>query len=50
MKPSDDWIVPLCRRHHDWGHQHGWKSFQKRYAIDLVELAKELAQIDGPMP
>jgi len=50
MKPDHTAVIGICVHHHRQGHHVGWKTFQKRYAIDLVALAKELAQIDGPMP
>jgi len=50
MKPSDKWIVPMCHMHHMEGHKIGWQRFEKRYRISLVEIAKELAQIDRDMP
>ena len=50
MKPSDDFVVGICAYHHRIGHHIGWKTFQKRYGVDLMALAKKLAQIDGPMP
>ena len=50
MKPSDDFVVGICAHHHRQGHNIGWKKFQKVYRVDLMALAKELAQIDGPMP
>ena len=32
-------IVPLCAYHHRVGHQNGWKTFAKRYDIDLTSEA-----------
>jgi hypothetical protein len=35
-------IVPLCRVHHTEGHTIGWKTFQKKYGLDLKTVAVEL--------
>ena len=44
MKPSDEWLVPLCDKHHKEGHQKGWKTFERKYGVDLKAIAKELAR------
>jgi len=50
MKPDDSFLVAVCRHHHRVGHQIGWKSFEKRYGVDLARTARRNAQIDRPMP
>lgn len=32
-------MVPLCRRHHREFHQLGRLSFERKYDIDLLEMA-----------
>lgn len=44
LKPSDRWAVSLCRDHHRDQHRTGEAAFQKRYGIDLYELALEFAR------
>ena len=44
LKPSDRWAISLCRGHHREQHQIGEGEFQKRYGIDLYELAIEFAR------
>lgn len=44
-KPEDRWCVPLCISHHMEGHQTGWQTFEKKYQIDLRQLAEYLASI-----
>ena len=39
-------LVPLCASHHSEGHQHGWKTFGKKYAIDLPAEAALLWSIN----
>lgn len=43
VKPGDEWTIPLCNEHHREGHDHGWRTFETKYAIDLREIALELA-------
>ncbi len=43
MKPRDNRTVPLCSHHHREGHDHGWKTFEAKYAISLVARAEALA-------
>jgi len=44
LKPSDRWAISLCRAHHIEQHRIGEPAFEKRYAIDLRELAIEFAR------
>ena len=44
LKPSDRWAISLCRDHHREQHRIGEKAFEKRYTIDLYELALEFAR------
>lgn len=43
-KPSDWWTIPLCRAHHNEQHQIGEQAFEKKYGIDMKELAREFAR------
>ena len=43
LKPSDRWSISLCRDHHIEQHAIGEMEFEKRYAIDLSELAELFA-------
>lgn len=40
VKPSDRWCVSLCRDHHSEQHRIGEASFERRYGINLYELAE----------
>ena len=44
LKPSDRWTISLCRGHHIEQHQVGEATFEKRYDIDMRELAVEFAR------
>jgi hypothetical protein len=44
IKPSDRWVISLCRNHHCEQHNVGEVEFQNRYGIDLRELAREFAK------
>jgi len=43
IKPSDKWTVPLCAAHHQELHDHGARSFEARYGLDLKAVAESLA-------
>jgi hypothetical protein len=43
LKPSDRWVVSLCRLHHAEQHQVGETSFQATHGIDLRAIAEEFA-------
>lgn len=43
MKPGDEWVVNLCWKHHAEGHQGGWKTFERKFGVDLATHAKWLA-------
>lgn len=44
LKPSDRWVISLCANHHIEQHSIGEKSFESRYAIDLIALATAFAR------
>ena len=44
LKPSDRWAVSLCRDHHREQHQVGEAEFERKYAINLYDLACEFAR------
>lgn len=41
LKPSDKWAVSLCSKHHAEQHSIGEAAFEKKYCLDLLELATE---------
>lgn len=43
IKPSDAAAVNLCWKHHAEGHQTGWKTFERKYGVDLATHAMWLA-------
>jgi len=45
LLPFDWFGVPGCSKHHKWQHVHGAESFQKRYGVNLWELAAEFARL-----
>ena len=44
MKPSDRWVISLCRDHHTEQHSLGEGPFEKRHGIDMKKLAAEFFQ------
>ena len=44
LKPSDRWSISLCADHHREQHGLGEATFEQKYGLDLVELAKALAE------
>jgi hypothetical protein len=40
MKPSDRWVISLCKEHHTEQHQIGEPAFERRYGIDMRRLAE----------
>lgn len=47
IKTDDRATVPLCRAHHEEGHQHGWRTFEAKHGIDLARLAAVYAAGSG---
>ena len=47
LKPSDQWTIGLCARHHDLLHRHGVKWFEATYHVDLQLLARQYAASSG---
>ena len=45
IKSSDAHAVGLCFGHHFEGHQKGWKTFQRKYRVNLAEHAAYLASV-----
>ena len=43
LKPSDRWSISLCADHHREQHTIGEATFEKKYGVDLVELAEAFA-------
>jgi hypothetical protein len=44
LKPSDRWTISLCQYHHVEQHEIGEASFERRYDLNLIELAREFAK------
>src|SRR3990167_10613794 len=44
IKPSDSWVIPMCSTHHREQHQCGEPAFERRYIIDMKEIAQALWQ------
>ena len=49
MKPGDDWCVSMCRDHHREQHQIGEAEFERRYGLNLTDLAREFASTSPPL-
>lgn len=47
LKPSDIYVVPLCRRHHDLQHNKGERTFWGKDLERAIELAKYLYSVSG---
>ena len=43
LKPHDRWCISLCATHHTEQHRLGEARFEKKYGIDLAELARRFA-------
>lgn len=46
-KPDDSTAVPLCDLAHAEIHNTGWKTFEKKYGVDLSALAAKLWRISS---
>lgn len=44
MKPGDEFAVPLCTKHHAELHTGGARTFERSWAMNLGDIAAELAQ------
>lgn len=45
LKPSDQWVISLCRFHHAEQHRLGERAFEKKYGVDLVKLASTFTRL-----
>jgi hypothetical protein len=43
FKPADRWCVPICGGHHRELHQHGARTYEIKYSVDLRSMAMKLA-------
>jgi hypothetical protein len=43
MKPDDQYAVPCCVAHHREYHNHGRKTFERKYGLDLLAEAERYA-------
>lgn len=41
LKPSDAFVLSLCREHHAEQHRIGEQSFEQRHGINMILLARE---------
>jgi hypothetical protein len=44
LKPSDRYVVSLCREHHAEQHRIGEARFENKYSLDLLAIAAEFAR------
>lgn len=44
LKPSDRWTIPGCRAHHEEQHRIGEPSFERKYGLDMKDLARALVK------
>ena len=44
LKPSDRWVISLCVSHHMEQHRIGEPRFQRRYGLDLLQVAALFAR------
>lgn len=44
VKPSDRWVISLCRDHHSEQHRIGERSFEAAAGINMKALAEEFAR------
>ncbi len=49
LKPPGTSAVNLCQRHHVIGHAIGWETFEKRFGVDLREVARGQAIVSRAM-
>lgn len=50
VKPSDRWVISLCRDHHSEQHRHGEISFSIKHKIDMKALAEAFAKASPHWP
>ncbi len=48
MKPSDCWVISLCRDHHAEQHAVGEKAFEAQHRLNMRMLALEFAAKSPP--
>jgi hypothetical protein len=44
VKPHDWWGISLCHIHHDEQHRMGEPAFEKKYGINMKQLAREFVR------
>lgn len=46
LKPVDvGWLVPVCHDHHNEGHLKGWKTFERKYGVNLAATAASMVDL-----
>ena len=46
-KPSDEFVIPLCSRHHHEQHRFGERNFWEHIGINPVPIAMALYRVSG---
>jgi hypothetical protein len=44
MKANDAFTIPLCHAHHAERHRIGWRTFDARWGLDALKLARDMAR------
>jgi hypothetical protein len=47
MKPDNRFAVPCCFEHHREYHNHGRKTFERKYGLELLAEAERYAASSG---
>jgi len=47
LKPKDEFAVPCCVEHHREYHNHGKRTFEAKYSLDLLAEAERYAASSG---
>ena len=50
MKPSDFWTYPGCDRAHGIQHDIGEPEFERRYGLNLKDIARKIARLSRHVP
>lgn len=50
VKPSDRWVISLCRDHHAEQHRIGEPKFERIYALDMKATAEAFAKASPHWP
>lgn len=50
IKPTDDWVISLCKSHHEEQHRMGEPPFDKKHGISMRDLARAFAKASPHKP